>query len=130
MKALKSDILVVDLDGTIVGISSIAGERGRATNYVYGSAKAGFTAFLSGLRNRLSSKGVNVITILPGFVATKMTEKMNLPKLLVITPKKMADVIINAVYKKKDIAFSMPIWIIIKLIVNFIPERFFKKLML
>jgi len=130
LKALKSDILVVDLDGTIVGISSIAGERGRATNYVYGSAKAGFTAFLSGLRNRLSSKGVNVITILPGFVATKMTEKMNLPKLLVITPKKMADVIINAVYKKKDIAFSMPIWIIIKLIVNFIPERFFKKLML
>ncbi len=130
MKALKSDILVVDLDGTIVGISSIAGERGRATNYVYGSAKAGFTAFLSGLRNRLSSKGVNVITILPGFVATKMTEKMNLPKLLVITPKKMADVIINAVYKNKDVAFSMPIWIIIKLIVNFIPERFFKKLML
>tara|TARA_B100000795_G_C22568059_1_gene348961 strand:+ start:40 stop:432 length:393 start_codon:yes stop_codon:yes gene_type:complete len=130
LKALKSDILVVDLDGTIVGISSIAGERGRATNYVYGSAKAGFTAFLSGLRNRLSSKGVNVITILPGFVATKMTEKMNLPKLLVITPKKMADVIINAVYKNKDVAFSMPIWIIIKLIVNFIPERFFKKLML
>jgi len=116
--------------GTIVGISSIAGERGRATNYVYGSAKSGFTAFLSGLRNRLSSKGVHVITILPGFVATKMTEKMNLPKFLVSRPKEMADIIINSVYKKKDIAYSMPIWIIIKMIVNFIPERFFKKLTL
>ena len=52
--------------GTLVGISSVAGERGRATNYIYGSAKAGFTAFLSGLRNRLASKGVHVVTVLPG----------------------------------------------------------------
>ena len=54
--------------GTIIGISSVAGERGRATNYVYGSAKAGFTAFLSGLRNRLAKQGVRVITVKPGFV--------------------------------------------------------------
>ena len=59
--------------GCLVGISSVAGERGRAKNYVYGSAKAGFTAFLSGLRNRLSKKGVHVITVLPGFVDTFMT---------------------------------------------------------
>lgn len=54
--------------GCIVGISSVAGERGRAANYVYGSAKAGFTAFLSGLRNRLARKGVHVLTVRPGFV--------------------------------------------------------------
>ena len=65
--------------GTLVGISSVAGERGRATNYVYGSAKAGFTAFLSGLRNRLATRGVHVVTVLPGFVATQMTEGMDLP---------------------------------------------------
>ncbi|MAB06414.1 MAG: short-chain dehydrogenase, partial [Rhodobacteraceae bacterium] len=65
--------------GTLVGISSVAGERGRASNYVYGAAKAGFTAFLSGLRNRLDRKGVRVITVLPGFVATRMTEGMDLP---------------------------------------------------
>ena len=59
-----------------------------------------------------------------------MTEKMNLPKFLVSRPKEMADIIINSVYKKKDIAYSMPIWIIIKMLVNFIPERFFKKLTL
>ena len=57
--------------GCLVGISSVAGERGRAANYVYGSAKAGFTTFLSGLRSRLAKKGVHVITVLPGFVATK-----------------------------------------------------------
>ena len=67
--------------GTLVGISSVAGERGRASNYVYGSAKAGFTSFLSGLRNRLASKGVHVVTVLPGFVATKMTDGMRLPAL-------------------------------------------------
>src|SRR3990172_4014587 len=58
--------------GTIVGVSSVAGERGRASNYVYGAAKAGFTAFLSGLRNRLAKKGVHVLTVKPGFVRTRM----------------------------------------------------------
>ncbi len=65
--------------GTLVGVSSVAGDRGRATNYVYGSAKAGFTAFLSGLRNRLARQGVHVVTVKPGFVATRMTEGMDLP---------------------------------------------------
>ena len=59
--------------GIVTGIGSVAGERGRATNYVYGAAKAGFAAFLSGLRNRLAKKGVHVLTVLPGFVATRMT---------------------------------------------------------
>ncbi|WP_461833464.1 SDR family oxidoreductase, partial [Desulfothermus sp.] len=66
--------------GFIVGISSVAGDRGRKSNYIYGSAKAAFTTYLSGLRNRLFKTGVHVITVKPGFVQTKMTQGMNLPK--------------------------------------------------
>ena len=68
--------------GVIVGISSVAGERGRQSNYIYGSAKAGFTAYLSGLRNNLFKFNVHVITVLPGFVYTKMTAELKLPHLL------------------------------------------------
>lgn len=69
--------------GTIIGISSIAGERGRANNYIYGiygSAKAGFTAYLSGLRNQLWKENIHVLTVLPGFMDTKMTADLDLPK--------------------------------------------------
>ena len=76
--------------GVIVGISSVAGERGRQSNYVYGSAKAGFTAYLSGLRNRLYKYNVHVITVLPGFVNTKMTAELNLPPLLTASPQQVA----------------------------------------
>ena len=88
----------------MVGISSVAGERGRATNYVYGSAKAGFTAFLSGLRNRLSKQGVHVVTVLPGFVATQMTEAMGLPAKLTAQPEEVANAIARAVDKKQDLS--------------------------
>lgn len=74
--------------GTLIGISSVAGDRGRASNYVYGSAKAGFTAFLSGLRNRMASKGVHVMTVLPGFVDTRMTAGMDLPPCSPPRPKR------------------------------------------
>ena len=60
--------------GTLIGISSVAGERGRAKNYIYGSSKSAFTTFLSGLRNRLSKKNIHVLTVLPGFVDSKMTK--------------------------------------------------------
>ncbi|NJM26528.1 MAG: SDR family NAD(P)-dependent oxidoreductase, partial [Bacteroidia bacterium] len=66
--------------GVIVGISSVAGERGRQSNYLYGSAKAGFTAYLSGMRNRLVPAGVHVVTIKPGFINTRMTAGLKLPK--------------------------------------------------
>ena len=87
--------------GCIVGISSVAGERGRQSNYIYGSAKAGFTTYLSGLRNRLYANGVHVITVLPGFVYTKMTEHLNLPKLLTATPHDVAQSIFHAIQKGK-----------------------------
>jgi decaprenylphospho-beta-D-erythro-pentofuranosid-2-ulose 2-reductase len=112
--------------GTIVGISSVAGDRGRATNYVYGSAKAGFTAFLSGLRNRLAKHGVHVVTVLPGFVSTKMTEGMDLPAKLTAQPSEVADAIARAVERKKDVIYVRPIWQLIMLIIRNIPERVFK----
>lgn len=112
--------------GTLVSISSVAGERGRATNYVYGSAKAGITAFLSGLRNRLAKCGVHVVTVLPGFVATQMTEGMDLPARLTAQPSEVANAIARAVERKKDVVYVRPIWCLIMTIIRNIPERLFK----
>jgi len=112
--------------GIIVGISSVAGERGRAKNYVYGSAKAGFTAFLSGLRNRLSKRGVHVVTVLPGFVATQMTEGINLPPMLTAQPNEVADAIVRATQAKRDMIYVRPTWRLIMLAIRNIPERIFK----
>jgi len=114
--------------GTLVGISSVAGERGRATNYVYGSAKAGFTAFLSGLRNRLARRGVHVVTVLPGFVATKMTDGMDLPARLTAQPDEVADAVFDAVQKRRNIIYVKPIWCFIMMIIRNIPERIFKRM--
>jgi decaprenylphospho-beta-D-erythro-pentofuranosid-2-ulose 2-reductase len=116
--------------GTLVGISSVAGERGRATNYVYGSAKAGFTAFLAGLRNRLAGRGVHVVTVLPGFVATQMTEGMDLPAWLTARPSEVAGAIARGVERKQDVIYVRPIWYLIMIIIRNIPERFFKRMRL
>ena len=112
--------------GTIVGVSSVAGERGRASNYIYGSAKAGFTAFLSGLRNRLYKSNVNVITVLPGPVFTKMTKGLPLPKLLTNTKENVADDIFKAVINKRDIVYTSKIWKLLIFIIKSIPEAIFK----
>lgn len=113
--------------GTIVGISSVAGERGRKTNYIYGSAKAGFTTYLSGLRNRLYNKGVKVITIIPGFILTKMTLHLSLNKALAVEPSLVSLAIINSIKKNKDVVYVHFIWKYIMIIIRNIPEFFFKK---
>lgn len=113
--------------GTLVGISSVAGERGRASNYVYGSAKAGFTAYLSGLRNRLAGRGVHVVTVLPGFVATKMTEGLDLPARLVAQPEEVAQAILAAVERGQEVIYVRRIWRLIMAIIRAIPETIFKK---
>ena len=115
-------------NGTLVGISSVAGERGRSKNYIYGSAKAGFSSFLSGLRNRLARSGVHVVTVLPGFVATRMTEGLDLPEKLTAEPNEVADAIARAVKRKKDVIYVRPVWGLIMLIIRSIPESIFKKL--
>lgn len=116
--------------GIIAGISSVAGERGRQSNYIYGSAKAGFTAYLSGLRNSLHQYGVHVITILPGFVYTKMTADLKLPPLLTATPEQVALQVSSAVKKRKNVVYVKWMWRWIMLIIKTIPEGVFKKLKL
>lgn len=116
--------------GTIVGISSVAGDRGRATNYVYGSAKAGFTAFLSGLRNRLARTGVHVVTVKPGFVATRMTAGMDLPAKLTAQPEELGAAVLKAVTRKRNVIYVRPVWALVMAIIRNIPEPIFKKLKL
>jgi len=116
--------------GTIIGLSSVAGERGRQSNFIYGSAKAAFTAYLSGLRNYLFEKKVHVMTVKPGFMATKMTEGLPLNPKLTATPKQAAECIYSAFKKQRNVIYVLPIWSVIMLIIRNIPEFIFKKLKL
>lgn len=116
--------------GFIAAVSSVAGERGRQTNYVYGSAKAALTAFMSGLRNRLAKSHVQVLTIKPGFVDTQMTKDMDLPKRLTATPEEVAVAVYNGHKKGKNIIYVKPIWRVIMFVIRLIPEMLFKKMSL
>lgn len=113
--------------GIITGISSVAGMRGRQSNYIYGSAKAGFTAYLSGLRNKMYHHKVHVLTVLPGFVYTKMTEHLNLPKLLTAQPENVANAVYKGIQKKKNVIFVKWFWRWIMFIITSVPEFIFKK---
>jgi len=113
--------------GTIVGVGSVAGDRGRLGNYVYGAAKAGFATYLSGLRNRLTRAGGHVVTVKPGFVDTAMT--WGLPGMfLVAPPEAVARAILRAVAKKRNVIYTPIFWRWIMLIIRAIPEPIFKKL--
>jgi decaprenylphospho-beta-D-erythro-pentofuranosid-2-ulose 2-reductase len=114
--------------GSIVAISSVAGDRGRKANYIYGSSKAALSAYLSGLRNRLYLSNVNVLTVKPGFIATNMTVSLKLPKLLTAKPQQVAFHIFNSQQKKKDILYTKSIWALIMYIIKFIPEPIFKRM--
>lgn len=114
--------------GTIIGISSIAGERGRKANYFYGSAKAALTQHLSGLRQRLHSAGVNVITVKPGFIRTKMTKNLSVPTIMEGTPQKVALSIYNGYKKNKSNVIAPPIYKFVNLIIKLLPEKIFQKI--
>jgi short-subunit dehydrogenase len=116
--------------GFIIGISSAAGDRGRMSNYTYGSAKAAFTAYLSGLRNRLYFSGVHVMTVIPGFVATSMTEGMDLPGLLTALPSQTGRDIFRAYRRRRDIIYTRWYWRYIMMVIRAIPETIFKRLKL
>jgi short-subunit dehydrogenase len=116
-------------NSTIAVISSVAGERGRQSNYIYGTAKGMLNTYLQGLRNRLSPHGINVLTILPGFVDTKMTAELK-KGLLWAAPKKVADDIVNGIFKHKDIIYTPWFWKYIMCLVKLIPESIFKKMKL
>ncbi|HOJ36666.1 MAG TPA: SDR family oxidoreductase [Ignavibacteriales bacterium] len=114
--------------GCIIGISSVAGDRGRKDNYIYGSAKAGFTAYLSGLRNRLYKSNVHVITVKPGPVYTKMTSNLQLSNLFTVNPDKVAKDIYKAYKNKQDILYTPGYWYLIMGIFKLIPEFIYKKM--
>jgi decaprenylphospho-beta-D-erythro-pentofuranosid-2-ulose 2-reductase len=116
--------------GCIIGISSVAGDRGRSSNYIYGSSKAGFTNYLSGLRNELFQFHVRVITVLPGFIHSKMTDHLELPKMLTSSPEEVADSIFKAYIKKRDIIYVKWYWQWIMFVIKCIPEFIFKRLKL
>jgi decaprenylphospho-beta-D-erythro-pentofuranosid-2-ulose 2-reductase len=115
--------------GFIIGISSVAGDRGRQSNYIYGSAKGGFTIYLQGLRNRLFPSGVRVITVKAGFVDTAMTYGM--PGLfLVAPPVYVGEQIVRALEKGRDVAYIPWFWRYIMLVLKLLPESIFKRLRL
>ena len=114
--------------GTIVGVSSVAGDRGRASNYVYGSAKAGLSAFLSGLRARASRGGVHVVTVKPGFVRTRMTEGMKLIGPLTVEAPVVGNAVLRAVENKTDVVYVSGKWRLVMLIIKALPEAVLKKL--
>ncbi len=115
--------------GTIAVISSVAGDRGRASNYVYGSSKAMVTSFTSGLRQRLYKSGVSVVTIKPGFVDTPMTAEFK-KGLLWTKPEAIAKNIINAVDKNKNEVYAPNFWIVIMSVIKIIPQYVFNKISL
>jgi len=126
------NIIANDLEtrknGFIVGISSVAGDRGRKSNYIYGSAKAALSTYLSGLRNRLYESSVHVMTVKPGFVATAMTEGMDLPEKLTAQPEEVASDVYNAQQKNVNILYTKWMWKWVMLIIKHIPEFMFKKM--
>ncbi len=114
--------------GTIIGISSVAGDRGRQSNYIYGSAKAAFSVYLAGLRNRLVKAKVHVLTVKPGFVRTKMTANLSLPAPVTAKPAQVAEDIFKAHHKGSNQLYTLWMWRYIMLIIRHIPEGIFKRL--
>lgn len=117
--------------GFIAVISSVAGDRGRQSNYLYGAAKGGLSVYLQGLRNRGKHCGVHVMTVKPGFVATQMTVGLVDPKSpLVAQPEQVAKDIVRGLKKRKNIVYSRWFWRYIMLLIRSIPEWIFKRLRL
>lgn len=125
-----ANVLEAQGKGVVAVISSVAGDRGRPTNYLYGSAKAALTAFCAGLNARLFKVGAHVLTIKPGFVATPMTEGLPLPGPLVATPDKVAAQIVRGIEKRKNVLYTPGFWAGIMLIIRLLPTFLFKRLSL
>jgi short-subunit dehydrogenase len=109
----------------------VAGDRGRQSNYLYGSAKAGLTAFLSGLRNRLHRRGVAVVTIKPGFVDTPMLRgRQSPPAFMVADPDRVAATIVAAIDRRRDVVYAPGYWRAVMTVIRLLPEWLFKRLSL
>jgi decaprenylphospho-beta-D-erythro-pentofuranosid-2-ulose 2-reductase len=118
-------------NGWIAVVSSVAGDRGRQSNYVYGSSKAGLSAYLQGLRNRLFRYGVHVLTVKPGFIDTAMTKgRIDAGSPLVAKPEKVAIDIDRAIQQRRDVLYTPWFWTPIMAVVRSLPEWIFKRLKL
>ena len=126
------EIVARDLEqrghGSVIILSSVAGQRGRASNYIYGASKSGLTALASGLRNRLYSRGVHVMTVLPGYVRTKMTSDLAAPDFLIAEPDPVAREIYRGYKKKRNVIFVRWYWRWMIAALRLIPEGLFKRL--
>jgi len=130
-EALIDGAVATSQKPTLAAVSSVAGDRGRQSNYPYGASKAALDAYLSGLRNRAYPMGINVITIKPGFVRTRLTEgKVNPQSPLLASPEKVAGDIFKAVKHGSNICYTPWFWAYIMWIIRLIPEFIFKKLKL
>lgn len=127
---IAANKMEVQGSGTLAVISSVAGDRGRQSNYVYGAAKGMVTLFMQGLRNRLARRGVAVVTIKPGFVDTPMTAHIDKKGALWASPETIARGIVDAVEKGRDVVYLPRIWRLIMLIIRHIPEGIFKRMSL
>jgi len=122
-----ANLMIPNKSGFIIGIASVAGDRGRQSNFIYGSAKGGFGLYLQGLRNRLFREGIQVLTVKPGFVDTAMTYGMP-GMFLVAQPEDIGEGIVRAQEKGKDAVYLPGFWRYIMLIIRSIPEKIFKRL--
>jgi hypothetical protein len=110
----------------IIGIGSVAGDRGRAKNYIYGAAKAGFAAYLSGLRQKHVNTGVHVMTVKPGFVRTAMTDGMDLPGALTSSPQDFAKGVMRAYDRRATVYYDLR-WRVLMTVIRALPERIFMR---
>jgi decaprenylphospho-beta-D-erythro-pentofuranosid-2-ulose 2-reductase len=115
-------------EGCIAVISSVAGDRGRYSNHAYGAAKAGLSAFCSGLRARMSHHGVQVITVKPGFIDTPMTAHIVKKGALWASADQIASGIVKAIEKRRDVIYLPGFWALIMLAIQHVPERIFKRM--
>ena len=122
------DLMKESKSGMIVGISSVAGDRGRIANPGYNTSKAGLTTYLEALRNRLTRHGVHVLTVKPGFMSTEMLRSSQGPKPFTITPERAADDIYKAILKRKQVIYTHPIWGWIMLAIQHVPSVIFRRL--
>ncbi len=116
--------------GSIVALASVAGLRGRATNGVYGAGKAALIAWLSALRNDQACRGLRIVTVLPGYVDTRMTSHLALPAALTAQPEEVAATVLRAAEKGAEVVYVRPVWRWIMLVIRLMPERVFKRLRL
>jgi decaprenylphospho-beta-D-erythro-pentofuranosid-2-ulose 2-reductase len=114
--------------GSVAVISSVAGDRGRYSNHAYGAAKAGLSAYCSGLRARMSHRGVNVLTVKPGFIDTPMMSHVTKKGALWATPEQIAQGIVRGIERKRDVIYLPKFWWLILLAVKHVPESIFKRL--